>query len=171
MNEDVAPISSVKAALEDAGFETSWRRPFWTWMHPESRENDNTLFHAGSTLFVTGLPMPEGVPADLAEAEMHFYDDRFYFCFTLYFYTVLKNALEVEDFKTIHGQHDREWFPKLQECYFDAAFRFMLKWDIEYDESIEDSLYVTLEPDEAHLVTDMVRALSDSAERRGRAEG
>lgn len=162
MNEDVVPILNIKTALEDAGFETSWQRPFFTWMHPEFREDKKAGFRDGSTVYVAGLPLPKGVPADLAEAEIRIYDDRLYFCFTLYFYTVLKDALEADDFRKIHEQHDREWFPKLRECYFDAGWPFMLEWDVEYDESIEDSLYGNLDLCEAGMVVNVVRALSNA---------
>ncbi len=162
MSEDVTPISNIKAALEKAGFETKCIRPFWEWIHPELRVGENAGLRGGSTVYVAGLPVPAGVPADLAEAEIRTNDDRLYFCFTLYFYTILKDALEAEDFRKIRERHDREWFPKLRECYFDATWRFMLKWDVEYDESIEDSLYGDLELCEAGMVTEIVQTLRDA---------
>lgn len=166
MNEDVTIISNIKAALEKAGFETKWRSPFWEWVHPECRGNDDIERHDGSRLYVAGLPVPAGIPFDLAEVEISIHDNRLYFSFTLYFYAVLKDAIEVEDFRKIHEQHDLEWFPSLRIFYLDVASRFGLQWDIEYDESIEDSLCRYFRTDEWHKVIDLVQTLDGHLARQ-----
>lgn len=141
MKKSHTPLFCIKDALEKAGFETSWQRPFLLWLHPEWRADDTSEEHGRTTLYISNILVPKVVPVDVAEAEIKIDGDRLNFCFTLYFYTALKDAIEEEEFRNIYETHDIEWFPKLREYFFDVSSRFSLHWDVEYDESIEDSLY------------------------------
>lgn len=54
---------------------------------------------------------------------------------------MLEGAIAAEEIRKIHERHDSEWSPKLQGCLLDISIRFSLQWDVEYDESIENSLW------------------------------
>lgn len=149
----------LRDALEKAGVQTSGTSPFWEWMHPESKtRNERTGFN-GHVLYVGDIPLPKVAPVDIAEIRLNIDDGIIYFTFTLYFYTVLKDALEAEDFKRIHDTHEMEWFPKLREYFLDVSSRFSLEWDVEYDECIEDALCWTFETGDVDEIMEVVKAI------------
>jgi len=156
-------ITTIQDRLEEAGFKTSWRKPFWAWMHPEWKGDDAKKPHDGKTLYVSNIPLPPVPHLDFAEAKIDVHDDRIYFELTYYFHKVLEGAVEAGEIRKIHEQHDSEWFPKLQEYLLDVLTRFFLKWDIEYDESIEDALwgnFTTESVDQVVVIMEAIRQTS-----------
>ncbi len=157
MTEERMLITNIQYKLEAAGFKTSWRRPFWKWIHPEWNGDNEIEPQNESTLYVSNIPIPPVPHIDFAEAKISVHDDHIYFELTYYFYKVLEGAIEAEEIRTIHEQHDSEWFPKLQEYLLDVSTRFSLKWDIEYDESIEDSLWGNLTAESSGQLTEIIK--------------
>ncbi|MBP7529690.1 MAG: hypothetical protein KA801_17345 [Syntrophorhabdaceae bacterium] len=149
----------VRDVFEKAGIQTSSSSPFWDWMHPESKKDDAKGEWDGTRLYVRDIPVPTVAPVDVAEIRLSVGDYGIYFAFTLYFYTVLKDAMEAEDFRRIHDTHEIEWFPKLREYYLDVSTRFSLDWDVEYDESIEDTLYRTFAISDMEQIVEGARAI------------
>lgn len=163
MSEEKALIANIKDRLEEAGFTTTWRRPFWKWMHPEWKGDDAIKPHDESTLYVSNIPLPPVAQVDFAEARISVNDDHIYFELTYYFHKVLEGAIEAEEIRKIHEQHDSEWFPKLQEYLLDVSTRFFLKWDIEYDESIEDSLWGNFTTESVDQVVAIIQAIRQTS--------
>lgn len=152
-------LHDIRRALEEAGVQTSGRSPFIAWVHPDWEDEDSAAGWDGTRLYVPDIPVPDVAPVDIAEIYMHANDQGVYLAFTLYFYTVLKDAMEVEDFRRIHDTHEIEWFPKLREYYIDLSSRFSLEWDVEYDVSIEDTLYRTFEVGDIEEIITVVKSI------------
>lgn len=160
MEESIA-LPHIRDALEQAGIPTSGRSPFMTWVHPDWGDVDSSAGWDGTRLYVRDIPVPCVAPVDIAEICLTVNDHGVYFAFTLYFYTVLKDAMEAEDFRRIHDMHENEWLPRLREYYLDVSSRFSLEWDVEYDESIEDSLCRNFMIEEGNRVVEATQALRD----------
>lgn len=149
----------LRDALEKAGVQTSGTSPFWEWMHPESKNRNGRTRFTGQVLYVGDILLPKVAPVDIAEIRLDVDDGIIYFTFTLYFYTVLEGAMEVEDFRRIHDTHEIDWFPKLREYFLDVSSRFSLEWDVEYDECIEDALCRAFEAGDVDEITEVVKAI------------
>jgi len=156
-------LFDIRRALEKAGVQTSGTSPFWEWMHPELKKEEAKGEWDGTRLYVRNIPVPTVAPVDIAEIRLSVGDCGIYFAFTLYFYTVLKDVMEVEDFRRIHDTHEVEWFPKLKEYYLDVSTRFSLAWDVEHDESIEDTLYRTFAISDIEEIVEAVKTIQSIA--------
>lgn len=152
-------LHQARDALEKAGVRTSGSSPFLEWMRSESKNVDDEREWDGTRLYVRDIPVPKVAPVDIAEICLNVNHRGIYFTFTLYFYAVLKDAMEVEDFRRIHDAHEIEWFPKLREYYLDVSSRFSLEWDVEYDESIEDALCRTFASVDMDEIVEAVKTI------------
>lgn len=128
-------------------------------MHPEWKGDDAKKPHDESTLYVSNIPLPPVQHLDFAEARISVNNDHINFELTYYFNKVLEGAIEAGEIRKIHGQHDSEWFPKLQGCLLDISTRFSLKWDVEYDESVEDSLWGNFPTESADQITEIIKTV------------
>jgi hypothetical protein len=54
---------------------------------------------------------------------------------------------------------DRSWFPSLADYFQELQDSFSLKWDVEYDSCIEDSLYGHFPLDDSGAIISLLRAL------------
>lgn len=152
-------LHRIRDTLEKAGVRTSGSSSFFKWMRSEGKNEDDEREWDGKRLYVHDIPAPKVVPFDIAEICLSVNDRGIYFTFTLYFYTVLKDAMEVEDFRRVYDNHEIEWFPKLRGHYLDVSSRFSLEWDVEYDESIEDTLCRTFASEEADEIVEAVKTI------------
>jgi len=154
-------IKVLRKKLSETSLHITTRRPFIRWLNPDWKWNNET--NQKNTIYISNIPLPPVPHLDFAEARISVNNDHIYFELTYYFHKVLEGAIEAGEIRKIHERHDSEWFPKLQEYLLDVSTRFSLKWDVEYDESIEDSLWghFTLESvDQVVVIMEAIRQAS-----------
>ena len=109
----------LKAELEMEGFKASW--------------SDET------TIQVEDLPIPKIVPFDIANLIISVQEYHIYFAIIIKFIKVLEDLIEAEEINKVCELHN-EWFDKLVSYLSPIDPPVKLKWDIEYDIDIEDTM-------------------------------
>jgi hypothetical protein len=160
--ERVELLPGLKADLEKEGFRVSWRNPFF---EEDGRVSDVPPFAEGTRFYVSGLTVPRIAPFDVVTALISVEQDFLYFSLCFYFRDVLEPAIEAEEIEEIYDRHDGSWFPSLADYFQELQESFSLKWDVEYDSCIEDSLYGRFPLDSPGVIISLMRAL------RGMHEG
>ncbi|MGH7799867.1 MAG: hypothetical protein ACREOW_04450 [Thermodesulfobacteriota bacterium] len=129
----------LKAELEREGFKTSW--------------SDET------TIRVQDLPIPKIVPFDIANLIISVQEYHIYFAIIIKFIKVLEDLIEAEEINKVYGDLHNKWFDELTS-YLSSIDPFAkLKWDVEYDVDIEDTMYGFL--DTVDEVISLIRNLRE----------
>lgn len=110
----------LKKELEREGFKTNW--------------SDETGIQ------VEDLAIPKIVPFDKARLIIRVEEYGIYFAIEFKFIKVLEDLTEAEEINNVYEQHT-EWVNELSIYLGEIDPSAKLKWDVEYDEDIEDTLY------------------------------
>ena len=110
----------LKAELEREGFKTSW--------------SDETGIQ------VEDLPIPKIVPFDIANLIISVQEYHIYFAIMIKFIKVLVDLIDAEEINNVYDLHNK-WFDKLVSYLSPIDPSAKLKWDVEYDVDIEDTMY------------------------------
>jgi ABC-type transport system substrate-binding protein len=148
----------MKRALEEKGFVTTWSDPFFDWIN-KSNANRSEPPAKPYQFFIADPPVPKIAPFDIATIRIDTSHDSIYFAFIFYFSSVMEPCLEAEDFQEVLDKHDTDWIVKLEEYFSEIEHRFKLKWDIEYDITIEDTLYGWFPFDQDEKVIEILEAV------------
>jgi hypothetical protein len=155
--EGMALLLGLKADLEKEGFRVSWHNPFF---EEDGRVSDAPPLAESTRFYVSGLPVPRIAPFDVVTALISVEQDFLYFSLCFYFRDVMEPAIEVHEIEEIYDRHDGSWFPSLVVYCQEVQESYSLKWDVEYDSCIEDSLYGHFPLDGAGRIISLMRALS-----------
>lgn len=148
----------TKRSLEEKGFVTTWSDPFFDWIR-KSGANRSEPPAKPYRFFIANPPVPKIAPFDIATIRIDTSNDSIYFALTFYFSSVMEPCLEPEDFHEVWHKHDTDWIVKLEEYFSEIEHRFKLKWDIEYDSTIEDTLYGWFPFDQDEKVIEILEAV------------
>jgi len=110
----------LKEELERNGFKTNW--------------SDET------ELQVENLPIPKIVPFDTAKLTIWVDEYYIYFAIVIKFIKVLEDCIEVEEIEKVCELHN-DWSAELSYYLSSIDPSAKLKWDVEYDVDIEDTMY------------------------------
>ena len=160
--ERVELLLGLKADLEKEGFRVSWSNPFFD---SGGQFSEAQPFSEGTQIYVSNLPVPKIAPFDVVTALISVERDFLYFSLCVYFRDVMEPAIEAHEIHEIYDRHDGSWFPSLVDYFREIQEPFSLKWDVEYDSCIEDSLYGHFPLDDPGVIISLLRAL------RGRHAG
>ena len=128
----------LKAELEKEGFETS-------------------LFDETSVQ-VENLPIPKIVPFDTAKLTIWIDEYYIYFAIVIKFIRVLEDCIEVEEINRVYGDLHNKWFDELTS-YLSSIDPFAkLKWDVEYDVDIEDTMYGHLDTEDEVITGGLINS-------------
>ncbi|MBI2486199.1 MAG: hypothetical protein HYW01_04420 [Deltaproteobacteria bacterium] len=108
---------------------------------------------------VEDLPIPKIVPFDTTKLTISVDEYHIYFAIVFSFIKVLEDLIEAEEINKVYGDLHNEWFAKLVSYLRPIDPTGKLKWDIEYDIDIQDSLYANF---------DMVEEVMPFIENSGR---
>ena len=110
----------LKSELEIEGFNASW---------------------SGETgIQVENLPIPKIVPFDIANLIISVQEYHIYFAIIIKFIKVLEDLIEVEEIEKVCELHN-DWSSELSSYLSSIDPSAKLKWDVEYDVDIEDTIY------------------------------
>ena len=107
---------------------------------------------------VDELAFPKIVPFDTASLLISVEEYGIYFAITFKFIKVLEDVTEAEEINEAYEQHN-QWVTDLSIYLGEIDPDAKLKWDVEYDEDIEDTLFGTF--DSAEDVITLVQKLKD----------
>jgi hypothetical protein len=159
--ERVELLLGLKADLEKEGFRVSWSNPFFD---SGGQFSEAQPFSEGTQIYVSNLPVPKIAPFDVVTALISVELDFLYFSLCVYFRDVMEPAIEADEIHEIYDRHDRSWFPSLADYLLEVQESFSLKWDVEYDSCIEDSLYGHFPLDGPAEIISLLRALRERHE-------
>lgn len=165
-NRSISSLMEMKRSLEEKGFVTTWSDPFYDWVR-KTKANSSGPPENPDRFFIADPPVSKIAPFDIATIRIETANDSIYFAFTFYFFSVMEPCLKAEDFHAVCSKHDRDWIVKLEEHFSEIEHRFKLKWDVEYDSSIEDTLYGRFPFDQEKQVVEIlevIRATQDSVQ-------
>jgi hypothetical protein len=161
-NPNIVLLMKMKRSLDEKGFVTTWSDPFFDWVH-KSKANLSDPLENPDQFFVSDSLVPKIAPFDIATIRIDTSDDSIYFAFTFYFFSVMEPCLKAEDFHAVCSKHDRDWIVKLEEHFSEIENRFKLKWDVEYDSTIEDTIYGRFPFDQAGKIVEILEAIHDKS--------
>jgi len=104
------------------------------------RDGFNTFWSDETTIQVEDLPIPKIVPFDIANLIISVQEYHVYFAIIIKFIKVLEDLIEAEEINNVYELHN-EWFDKLVSYLSPIDPTGKLKWDVEYDIDIEDTMY------------------------------
>ena len=169
LNKRLLDIPSVMMALINAlnetGFKTTRVNPFHAWINREYLQGDPPGNAASNKIFVTNIATPQVSPFDITFIEINLDHDRFYLALTICFHSVMEGLLEAEEFNEIFRKHDELWMPQLVRLFQPAEMTFQLRWDTEYDETIEDTLFGYFPVPDVDRVLAAVRSINSCKEK------
>lgn len=140
MNRSKENFLKLKDMLDDKGFKTTWKDPFFTWVHntPDDgicpEETDRFYIKLSDVKF-------RRIPCDLATVVIVCDNDTFHFELTFYFNSLMEEMTEAEEFSKTISKHGDCWFPLLRDYLDDIERLFGLEWETRYDTTIEDCLH------------------------------
>jgi len=111
-------------------------------------------------MYIVDIEIPKVAPFDMLSIEIRVMDERFYFALIIYFHSVMEGLLEAEEFNEIFSKHDELWMPQLVSLLQPVEWDFSFKWDTEYDETIEDTLYGYFPLSDADRLIEAVRSIN-----------
>lgn len=123
------------------------------------REGFKTSLSDETGIQVEDLPIPKIVPFDTTKLTISVDEYHIYFAIVFSFIKVLEDLIEAEEINKVYGDLHNEWFDKLVSYLSPIDPTGKLKWDIEYDIDIQDSLYANF---------DMVEEVMPFIENSGR---
>ena len=105
------------------------------------RDGFNTIWSDETTIQVEDLPIPKIVPFDIANLIISVQEYHIYFAIIIKFIKVLEDLIEAEEINKVCDLHNDKWLIELTS-YLSSIDPFAkLKWDVEYDIDIEDTMY------------------------------
>jgi hypothetical protein len=160
LSEDQSAMLDLMNILNKEGFETTQVNPFHAWINRKYLQTDS-LGNADTTkIFVTDIVIPQVAPFDIAFIEIHIHRDCFYLALTICFHSVMEGLLEAAEFNEVICKHDELWMPQLVSIFQPAEMEFSLKWDTEYDVTIEDTLWGNFSLSDKDRVLEVVRSIN-----------
>ena len=148
---------AIKQSLGGEGFKTSWHRPFFEWMHGKEFE-EGTPSH---DFYIFNLPFEKVTPFDFSEAHVSIDEHMIYFELIFYYCKVLEGLGDVDKIDEIYDRHNVKWAPGMADHFRFLTMKFPLKWDTEFDECIEHSLWGNFQIDNQNVILDIMRAIRD----------
>ena len=103
------------------------------------KEGLNTIWSDETTIQVEDLPILKIVPFDIAKLTIWIDEYYIYFAIVIKFIKVLEDCIEVEEIEKVCELHNN-WSAELSS-YLSIDPLAKLKWDVEYDVDIEDTMY------------------------------
>lgn len=157
--QGILMVCQLKQILEEAGYQTSWQVPFARGAAPCSNCGPGLIHLDFCRFYITGLPVSKIAPFDFVEVQIETVNSELFFAMIFHFEKVMEGLMEPEEFHAIIDQHDRAWFPKLVDCFSGIESTHNLKWDMEHDVAIEDTLYGRFELNSSSNLTRIIRTL------------
>lgn len=155
----------IKSDMEKAGFTTSWRQPFFAWLHPEWGRTDSDGIDDPRGIYVSPVPVPLVTPHDFAEAHIHVSPlNHIAFSLTFYFTKALDRAYRPHEFDAIYSLNEAAWYPALRQSLKTVQRTFALTWDVEYDCHIENSLCGSFPLRQRKRIVEILSAIRDLAD-------
>jgi len=118
-----------------------------------------TVWLSDAEFQVEELPILKIVPFDTAKLSIRVEEYGIYFEITIKFIKVLEDLYEAEEINKVFDLHNDKWLIELGSYFSNMDPNGVLKWDVEYDEYIESSLYGTF--DSADDIVTFVRGLKE----------
>ena len=135
MRADSFPLSGrkelalkLKVELERQGFKTNW--------------------YGETGIQLEGLQIPKIVPFDIANLIISVQEYNIYFAIIIKFIKVLEDLIEAEEINKVCDLHNDKWLIELTSYFSSIDPSAKLKWDVEYDIDIEDTMYGFLDTEE-----------------------
>jgi len=151
-------------SLDEEGFRTTRGNPFFAWVNRGSRTGDSPVNAATTKIYITNMAIPQVAPFDVAFIEIHLDGDRCYLALNICFHRVMEGLLEAEEFNEVISKHDELWMPQIVRLFQPAEITFQLKWDTEYDVTIEDALYGYFPLSDVDRVIEAIRSINSCKE-------
>src|SRR3990172_2704882 len=104
------------------------------------RDGFNTFWSDETTIQVEDLPIPKIVPFDIANLIISVQEYHIYFAIIIKFIKVLEDLIEAEEINKVFDLHNDKWFIEVTSYFSSIDPSAKLKWDIEYDVDIEDTM-------------------------------
>ena len=104
------------------------------------RDGFNTVWSDETTIQVEDLPIPKIVPFDIANLTISVQEYNIYFAIIIKFIKVLEDLIEAEEINKVFDLHNDKWFIELTSYFSNIDPSAKLKWDVEYDIDIEDTM-------------------------------
>ena len=146
---------SIKQSLENKGFKTSWQRPMLDWVHGRELEEGSP----SHDFYIFNLPVERITPFDFSEVHVSVNEHSIYFELTFYYCKVLEELVDGDEINEIYDRHNVKWAPGMADHFLYLTMRFPLKWDTEFDEYIEHSLWGNFALNRADLILDIMKAI------------
>ncbi len=157
---------NLKDALIKEGFTTTWKDPFFCWIHNEPISTEDEPEETPRKFYVTNPPVPKISPFDLAVVEIYVdISQHIYFNLCLYYCSVMEGKVEHEDINTLYEEHNQKWLIANMEYFGNIAGKYGLEWDVEYDDCICDSLWRSFPAEEAYKVVQIMKELEREKRR------
>src|SRR3972149_8965882 len=115
------------------------------------RDGFNTIWSDETTIQVEDLPIPKIVPFDIANLIISVQEYNIYFAIIIKFIKVLEDLTDAEEINKVYELHN-EWFDKLVSYLSCIDSTAKLKWDIEYDIDIEDTMCGFFDTEEVIII-------------------
>ena len=154
-------ILRIKEELEKEGFKTTWRNPFFAWVHDIPLDKWESESKISDTLYICDPPVPKIVPFDFAAVRLNIHPVHIYFELSLYYCKELKDVVDADAINEILTRHAADLAPKMAVYFNDIAMEFSLQWDTEYDEYIEDSLYGNFPVESSDQIIALMQAIQN----------
>ncbi|MBF8303320.1 MAG: hypothetical protein HW396_1601 [Candidatus Dadabacteria bacterium] len=104
------------------------------------RDGFNTFWSDETTIQVEDLPIPKIVPFDIANLIISVQEYHIYFAIIIKFIKVLEDLIEAEEINKVCDLHNDKWLIELTNYFSSIDPSAKLKWDVEYDVDIEDTM-------------------------------
>src|SRR3990172_137737 len=104
------------------------------------RDGFNTFWSDETTIQVEDLPIPKIVPFDIANLIISVQEYHVYFAIIIKFIKVLEDLIEAEEINNVYELHNDKWLIEVTSYFSSIDPSAKLKWDIEYDVDIEDTM-------------------------------
>ena len=104
------------------------------------RDGFNTNWSDETTIQVEDLPILKIVPFDIANLIISVQEYHIYFAIIIKFIKVLEDLIEAEEINSVCDLHNDKWFIELTSYFSNIDPSAKLKWDVEYDIDIEDTM-------------------------------
>jgi len=150
--------------LAEEGFKATGVNPFFAWVNGESWTGDSPVNAATTKIYITDIAVPQVAPFDIAYIAIHLDCDRFYLALTICFHSIMEGLLEAEEFNEVISKHDELWMLQLVRLFQPSEMGFSLKWDTEYDATIEDTLYGYFPQSDMDRVIEAIRSINSCKE-------
>src|SRR3990172_9106452 len=105
------------------------------------RDGFNTFWSDETTIQVEDLPIPKIVPFDIANLIISVQEYHIYFAIIIKFIKVLEDLIEAEEINKVCDLHNDKWFIEVTSYFSSIDPSAKLKWGVEYDIDIEDTMY------------------------------